>query len=788
MTKKTAGLGNPRATADGSAGLCSAAMRSHRTARSCLTLSVASTLAISTLPGCAKIEEWMGKKDESSKEGESKEGGEAKEETKSDTPADADAKAADEKKAGEEDAKLADAAPVEAIPVAPPAQGLDLMLELVPDDASQFMIVRDATVIKAYAEEAMRFAEGPLTRLAATGAPLPPELEQMKVGLEQAKTKLGEVTTKLEASGIGFDEGMAFVEGKGGSEYLVFHAADPNALVELVKVFDPSGAGDLKCKKIEGVDGFNVCSDTQARVDAYKPREDSAPLRQKLTDALTGTDLETVNALGSFDEKGEIFVAVSTIPGMVQISVAAPGDAEGIKEITGAVAAGEGKMLGHVAPGAGFIWANVNPAVLASIPPPSPSTPPAVVDFIKSFNGEFLLAGTVAPAGLIFSGSVSDPTKWDGALAEIVKIKDGAVKELQADLKVGKLNVEQAPIDGAGKTVQSLHASLSDLPEAEALAKFAAIHLEGWAFASDSSFVVSVGPNKEGVGKLLEATAGPSEALLGSLPKPLADGLAAKEVAAAVYVPVDFMNSAPMHQLVKSALEEIPDVNPELVLAGLSVMSPLSSGAAWISVPAGKNPVVHFSIQGIGNRETEEGKAALDAAVALSKGTDPATAFGELATKYGASPLAWAYKTRAGTDGPGYLVASGIGAMVAAGAVTVPLFMGVRNADAAEDLGVTAVVAEPVIEPTVVPERPKTEPKPAAPKKPKKPTFKPEEPKPDDPKPDDPKPDDPIVEPKRPDPKTDPKRPLPPKPTPDKPAKPDEPKKPRPRPGRRPGG
>jgi hypothetical protein len=193
-------------------------------------------------------------------------------------------------------------------------------------------------------------------------------------------------------------------------------------------------------------------------------------------------------------------------------------------------------------------------------------------------------------------------------------------------------------------------------------------------------------------------------------------------------------------------------------------------------VPAGKNPVVHFSIQGIGNRETEEGKAALDAAVALSKGTDPATAFGELATKYGASPLAWAYKTRAGTDGPGYLVASGLGAMVAAGAVTLPLFMGVRNADAAEDLGVTAVVAEPVIEPTVVPERPKTEPKPPAPKKPKKPAVKPDEPKPDEPKP-----DDPIVEPKRPDPKVDPKRPLPPKPTPDDPA---DPKKPRRRPGR----
>jgi outer membrane biosynthesis protein TonB len=176
----------------------------------------------------------------------------------------------------------------------------------------------------------------------------------------------------------------------------------------------------------------------------------------------------------------------------------------------------------------------------------------------------------------------------------------------------------------------------------------------------------------------------------------------------------------------------------------------------------GDKPVMHVSVQAIGNRATDEGKAALDAAHTVADGGDPAAAFAALATTYAASPMAWAYKTRAGTEGPGYMIGSGVGAVLAVAAVAVPIVIGKRNAALAEDLGVKPEEPPPELKPTTAPKRPKTTP--AAPKKDPSSTKKPVEPKPVEPKPDEPK-DDPIVEPKRP---------LPPKPEPD----PTEPKEP----------
>jgi protein TonB len=135
----------------------------------------------------------------------------------------------------------------------------------------------------------------------------------------------------------------------------------------------------------------------------------------------------------------------------------------------------------------------------------------------------------------------------------------------------------------------------------------------------------------------------------------------------------------------------------------------------------------------------------------VADGGDPAVAFASLASAYGASPMAWAYKARAGTDGPGYMIGSGVGAVLAVAAVAVPLAMGASNKALAEDLGVKPEEPPPELVPTTAPKRPVTTTKPPKPKKDPK-----EDPK-DTPPKEDPK-EDPIVEPTRP---------LPPKPTPD---------------------
>ena len=54
-------------------------------------------------------------------------------------------------------------------------------------------------------------------------------------------------------------------------------------------------------------------------------------------------------------------------------------------------------------------------------------------------------------------------------------------------------------------------------------------------------------------------------------------------------------------------------------------------------------------------------KAALAAAVAVAGGGDPAALFGELVTKYPASPRLAAYQARAGSNGPGVLIGSAVG-------------------------------------------------------------------------------------------------------------------------------
>jgi hypothetical protein len=265
-------------------------------------------------------------------------------------------------------------------------------------------------------------------------------------------------------------------------------------------------------------------------------------------------------------------------------------------------------------------------------------------------------------------------------------------------------------------------------------------------------------------------------------------------------LPVDFLQGAPLRKLIDAALKDVPDAKPATVNAALSFLAPLSSATAWIAQPAGaKTPIVHIAVQGIGNRATDEGKAALEAARKVAAGGDPAAEFGTLASSYGSSPMAFAYHTRAGDQGPGSLVGSGVGALMIAGAIGYATVSGKTSPTLADDLGVKPEDPPPALEVPTKPVAPTHEP--TTPSEPKKPKPKPDPAKPDPAKPDPAKPDpakpDPAkpVEPPKPDP-ADPKKPPKPtpdpkKPTPSDPKKPTDPKKPvgpiKPGPGIRPG-
>ncbi len=705
-------------------------------------------LAISVLPGCGKLEELT----EGKKEGESSDKAEAKdgEETKTADATKADQSPKDE--GGDKVADAMDAAPavVEPIPVEPLHTGLDLMLKLVPANA-EYMVARDAMVVADYIEEGTRFLDGPLAKLKTGSFKDDKDLRELEDGFDELKGHTDKVVTALKTSGVDLKEGAALVKVKKDS-FIIFHASDPNALVEVGKATGESEFADLKCKAIDTHPGFNVCADTQKAVDSYKPGEDPAARRTTLGENLPGVDLDEANFVAHLNKgkKDEVFMAMTTIPGSVHLAMNMPGN-DDMVEIEEGMEPGPAKTLAQIQPGAGFVWARLSPKMLEEATKEAKGTPGEGA--AKSLTGEFVLAGSVDPGGLIMQVGTTDAMGLEGLLGLGFEFgKDSVPKEIP-EIKGSKVLFEKVEIEGGGKKAQSLHLGVSGVGEADVLKSFTGLHADAWAFAANDAFTFAVGPDKDHVGKLLDvSTGGPSTETLESLPKPLAEGLGRNEVGMIVHMPVDFLQGAQMHKLARSALKELSEPTADDVLALAALMAPFSSATMWIAKP-GPKPVIHVAMQSIGNRETDEGRAALDAAHTVADGGDPAVAFTELATKYAASPMAWAYQTRAGTDGPGYMVGSGVGAALAATAVAVPLLLGSGNANLADDLGVKPEDPEPELKPTTKPKQPKTKTKPKADPK--------ADPKPADPKRDDPKEpkQDPIVEPKP--------KPLPPKPTPD---------------------
>ena len=755
-------------------------MRTQRTLRDGVKLSLASALAATLLvpSGCKQVEDIADKvkgeeaKDESEDKKEETE--DKKEETKEE--------AAPEEKSA--DPKV-DPTPVkeeeiEAVPVEELHTGLDLMLKMVPSDKAEFVIARDPTVFADYMEQGVKFMDGPIEKLTGGEAGNPAmmaELGDLVEAYREVSKFHDKVAPAIDSSGLLPKEGMAWIE-ENNAEYVVFNGGDPTALQKFVEAIEPGkGENFSHCKAIDGLEGWNVCSKKEGDLGGYKPADDPKPLRDKLTGRVPGIELDDANIIVQMAPDGKpIDAAVTTIPGSIHVAVAMPEGGKEVDELSKALSVGEAKTLANVAPGAGFIWGHVEPKLLEeALKGMGSDAPPPAKDFVGSMTGDFVFAGTVDPGGVVLQAGVSDASKFAGVLTLAEMMSSEVPKELP-ELGNAKLTFEKLAIEGGGNKADALHVGVTGINEADILKSYTGLHMDAWAFASGDVFTLALGPNTEGVGKLLETKGtGPSEELLAALPPELADGLKKKEVSFAMHMPMDFLQGKQMHDLVASALKEVPDAKPEQVLSLLSLASPLSNASMWMAQPDGKM-VFHASVHGIGNTETEEGKVALEAAHKVVDGAEPEAEFGPIATKFAASPMAYAYKARAGSEGPGYMIGSGVGAVAAAALVAVPVAMGSANAALADDLGVTPDAPEPeIVEPT--PPKPvKTTKKPAEPKKPKK------DPKKDEPK-KDPKKDEPKEDPKKDDPKRPTggddggkDKPLPPKPTPDAPD-PDEPRK-----------
>ena len=222
-----------------------------------IPLSLAFLMSSVALSGCKKDEDSSDKSEESSEAEKSDDKGEEKK---------------DEAKKEAEPEKVVQAEP-EPIPVEPLHTGLDLMLSFVPAEATEYVIVRDPTVLQEYAEEAARFLDGPLGRLAADPMGDPKSIEEQRKNLEEMKKTAKAVEEAVAASGLQLKEGIALVQLDKKKSLVVFAAEDVGALASLDKALKEAKVDGFskthdKCKAIDGAEGWNVCADDQAHVPA----------------------------------------------------------------------------------------------------------------------------------------------------------------------------------------------------------------------------------------------------------------------------------------------------------------------------------------------------------------------------------------------------------------------------------------------------------------------------------------------------------------------------------------
>ncbi len=558
-------------------------------------------------------------------------------------------------------------------PVAPgvvedPRSELDRMLEFVPEDA-EFVIVRDASVLADYLDEGARFFDGPMAALqdgGSQGTPIRTIAEQFF----EFEARATPILAELDAAGVELHRSVAVVKDRSGEGFIVFHASDPNALVQVGEALGEQKLRDVVCKSIPSAPGLNVCGDERALVDAYVPSGESAAQRRMLEEALFGVEIDDANLVARVDESDgaeEFFMALTTAPGSVHMAIA-PGRARSANMIQ-TTTTGPAGALAHVSAGSGFVWVRVGEAVMAGAVARSKDT--FFAPLLESLTGEFLLSGSADPGGVVVRMGADDVSM----LEDTSPRTQAVVKVLASMVLLGQLpgvpesslSVDHVSVSGRDRSVRALHARVRDIPEADAIARRTGLHPEGWVFAADDGVTMAVGPDARDIGALLDGPAGIRTPATDGLHPVLVRDITNERVALIVHMPLDFLQGPQMRGVLGDVFERIADLEAPTALAVVGALAPLSSSTFWLTADDGQ-VVMHLAARSIGSRATEEGRAALEAAHAVAEGTDSAEVFGRMADAYGASPMARAYRVRAGRLGSGPMIGSGVGAVLAAAA------------------------------------------------------------------------------------------------------------------------
>lgn len=568
-------------------------------------------------------------------------------------PAEGEGKPAEEKTAAADsktdprsevvDAKSGGVTPKAAVPALPDvkveyATSLDTILDQLPAGSEEFVLMRDPSaaldLFDSLVGSHLDTFKKEFEALGPAG-----QIETLVSGM-------GAMRLEFSKKAIDFDKGMLFSL---KDEALIFASENPNAFKDFLTAVS-FGKADLPehCVAPAKMPGYAACGDDKAKLEALAAGNEGKKHVESLGKALEGTDLKRANVVGAAkpdDAMAPILFSVETAGGAVHLAMT---NLPGITEGTDFMASGAAPALGLLDSKSAFIWGRVNMEKFAK---DIASAPPPIGPVAKTFTGELFLGGVGGTGGLAVLAGVTDPFPASGLVALAGTQLNAIPKELP-DGSTVDVKVEQ--VDAGGTKVGTVHAVLGGNSQ---LAKLKELGMtpELFGFAAGQYVAVTIGSTSDVVGKVaaFEGTEASSNALA-QMPNALSRSMAAGDVAFAMHLPMDGMQTKAVREYFYSALQAMPKEQlagsdaEQLSRLMIGGVAPFSAFSAWLSHPEASGGVVHVVVQAFGDVSSEEGKAANDAVIKIAGGADPVATYGALAKAYPDSSRAQSYQERAG--------------------------------------------------------------------------------------------------------------------------------------------
>jgi len=581
---------------------------------------------------------------------------------------------------------------------------LEPLLDLVPAGSPILVVVRDVDDLFAVADSTLGPVDPAMRAMAAAAG------GDAVTDVARALDGYKSLQTAMHGSDFALDKGVVVAD-VGGEPVVIYGTGKPDALPALLRTLGAEG-DDLPddCKAVDTAPGYAACAETPETLAKYVPGKEGAAVRARLGERLGTKEVDRANVLVHVAEEPDpskhVTFGVATTPGLVHVTM---GLAKAPEELAQFLGSGASPALGMVAPGTGFYWAKLDAGAIASSPQ---AKEPMIGNVLKTLTGELMLGTMADPAALVLVAGVTDPAPAGGLVA-LASMQAGSLPKTLPDGSSLEVGTETLMV--GGKDTQVLHAKLTPKGEqAEIIAKMG-LAPEAWLFSAGGYAGVAIGAGKEVVEKVAgHAGAGMGSEGIRALPKPLAQGLVDGEVAGAMHLPIDGLQSPQVAETFEKVAAQIPasELPPgvtalQIMTLARAMISPVSGLSLWVEPPKDRL-VVHMALSLMGDPRTEEGKAALAAMATVAGGGDAAAAWGELATKYAGSDRHTAYEARAGTRADGALASAAmLGVLVGVAGVTL---LGARStkepamAMPGPMMAVPPVVATPAPVPPPAPE------------------------------------------------------------------------------------